>query len=537
MSNRIFSTVRSKRPRRNVFDLSHQVKLSANMGKLVPFLCQEIVPGDKFQVSTEVFLRFAPMVAPVMHNVNVYTHFFFVPNRLVWDNWENFITGGKNGDLAPPFPQFNVPASVINANPELFKSGSLMDYMGVAPFSADDVSSPSALLDDVSALPFRAYQLIYNEYYRDQNLSDPIDIDLGDGIVTDPLNLLTLRNRAWEKDYFTSALPWAQRGGDVSLPLGNTAPVRLTDDPNNQWFEKNDGSAFVDGSNASWLRQSAITPGDRHGKLTDGTSPSRFNPGTSLEADLTDASGATINDLRRSIRLQEWLEKNARGGARYVEQILAHFGVRSSDARLQRPEYLGGGKQPVVISEVLQTSSTDANSPQANPAGVGYSVGSSNRFKRFFEEHGYIIGIMSVLPRTAYQQGVPRHFRKFDKLDFYFPEFANLGEQEIYNSELYYNHLLPSKPTNNSTFGYTPRYAEYKNCESRVCGDFRDTLSFWTMSRIFPSPPSLSEPFVMADPTTRIFAVEDPSVQKLWIQLSNRIRAIRPMPVFGTPTL
>jgi hypothetical protein len=258
-----------------------------------------------------------------------------------------------------------------------------------------------------------------------------------------------------------------------------------------------------------------------------------------LKANLGEGTSVTINDLRRSIKLQEWLEKNARGGARYIEQIFSHFGVKSSDARLQRVEFLGGGKTPVVISEVLQTSATQApeiaETPLASMAGHGISVGSTHEFTKFFEEHGIVMGIMSVMPKTAYQQGTPRMFTKFDKFDYYFPEFAHLGEQEIKNKEIY---TTNDATYNEGTFGYTPRYAEYKYRESRVCGDFRSNLNFWHLGRIFSSAPNLNSAFVHPDPTTlnRIFAVTDDNTQHLWCQVYHDIKAIRPMPKFGVPS-
>lgn len=539
MSRNLFNSIRAKKPNRNVFDLGHERKFSMNMGQLVPILCQEVVPGDSFRVNTEMMLRFAPMLAPIMHRVNVYTHYFFVPNRLLWNQWEDFITGGEDGTSVPVFPTLNFNSRNMK---KLLTVGSLADYMGI-PVVPDNVTPVNGMA--VNALPFRAYQLIYNEFYRDQNLQDPVAINLNSGVATlvETDELCTLRNRAWEKDYFTSALPWAQRGGEVTLPLSGDANV---------YYDSEVGSSQKLVSAEQGLPGPVATKGIAS-KLSTGGGESylitqesltetpdyvNIDPNGTLKADLSDVNSFTINELRRSAALQRWLERNARGGARYIEQILSHFGVRSSDARLQRPEYLGGGKSPVAISEVLQTSSTDSASPQANMAGHGMAVGRSHEFKKFFEEHGFIIGIMSVIPRSSYQQGLPRIFSKFDKFDYFFPEFAHLGEQEIKNRELYFSFENDGK--NEDLFGYTPRYAEYKFIPGSVHGDFRTNLSFWHLGRIFSQRPNLNGDFVQVKPETldRIFAVNDEAAtNKLWIQIYNDVKAIRPMPKFGTPML
>lgn len=269
-----------------------------------------------------------------------------------------------------------------------------------------------------------------------------------------------------------------------------------------------------------------------------------MDPNGTLEADLSAVTASTINELREAFQLQKWLERNMRNGSRYIESILAHFGVKSSDARLQRPEYLGGGKSPVVISEVLQTSGTTTqeidplyNSPQGNMAGHAVSAGQTNYFKKFFEEHGFIIGIMSIMPRTSYQQGIPRIFNKFDKFDYFWPEFAHLGEQEVKNQELYFDTSATQK--NDDTFGYQSRYAEYRYIPSSVAGDFRDNLLFWHLGRKFENVPSLGEAFITADPQNngweRIFAVQDAEVHKIWVQMIHKVKAVRPMPVFADP--
>lgn len=559
----IFNSIRLKRPKRNVFNLSYENKLTMNMGELVPIMCMPIVPGDKFRVNTEALVRLAPLVAPMMHRVNVYMHYFFVPNRLVWDQWEDFITKGIDGADTPVLPYLRLleNTSLIETQAKIanyFGDSSLWDYLGLPSLAGVGSVSYSDLIARngvvvptdfrVSALPFRAYQLIYNEYYRDQNLTDPIEFSLGGGPVVgaELAQLLALRRRAWEKDYFTSALPWLQRGPEVTVPIngGQTGLDVYYQSPG-----ANKGQVWRDQLGRNWdigaVYDPALIayPGQRPdqgqyvatksgGTANDNRAP-ELDPNGTLKVDV-DEMGVSIQDLRTSNALQRWFERNARGGSRYIEQILAHFGVRSSDARLQRPQFLGGGKMPIAVSEVLQTSSTNATSPQANMAGHGISAGVNNGFKHFFEEHGYVIGLMSILPRTGYQQGVPRDFTKFDNMDFYFPEFAHLSEQEIKNQELY----VSSDPTyNEGTFGYTPRYAEYKYHESEAHGDFRGNMSFWHLNRIFTDKPNLNTTFVECNPSDRVFATAGIRDDKFWVQIYQDVKALRLMPKYGTPML
>jgi hypothetical protein len=501
----LFNSIKLTKPQKNSFDLSHDVKLSTQMGQLTPILTLECVPGDKFNLGCESLVRFAPMIAPVMHRMDVSMHYFFVPNRIVWNNWEKFITDANSGIVAPYFNYSD------DYNPYPLNT-KFMDYMGVPPVPTGGVAQ------QINALSVAAYQCIYNEYYRDQNLQAPIDYKLRDGnniTSTDDRNrLLTLRNRAWEHDYFTSSLPFAQKGAAVDIPIGlveGDLPVYLN-------------SASGTSLNGTPASVNVAAQGGR----TD-------VPADSLYADTSNAEiePTTINDLRRAFRLQEWLEKNARGGTRYIESILSHFGVRSSDARLQRPEYITGVKTPVVISEVLNTTGQNDGLPQGNMAGHGLSISSGKSGSYYCEEHGYIIGIMSVMPKTAYQQGIPKTFLKNDTLDYYFPSFANIGEQPVTKNELY-----AYTSNANDTFGYVPRYAEYKFMPSRVAGEFRTTLDYWHLGRIFATEPNLNSTFIECKPedTTRIFAVED-GTDPLYCHVYNKIQAVRPMPKYGTPSL
>ena len=561
----IFESIRLMKPKRSVFDLSYENKLSFDMGKLIPILRYDVIPGDKFRVNTEVFLRFSPLVAPIMHRVNCYVHYFYVPYRLLWDNgkddsWKQFITGGEDGLAQPVFPRVKIDPRLFTG---VYGKGTLMDYMGIN-FGVEPGAEGS--INEYSLLPFRAYQMIYNEYYRDQNLTPEVQFSRagGDSNVTTQLldgtdystayeaieQLFALRDRAWEKDYFTSALPFVQRGVSAQLPL-EFDPSKLRVGPaNGTTYETRSVSI-----NRAYMEDGSTPPGDdiyiqQSGIITTGGKPLAFSDqsgqsdhkhnikvdnwqiGLRRSSD-TPVTSPTINELRLAEHLQRWLEKNARGGSRYIEQILSHFGVRVPDYRLDRPEYLGGGKTPVVIKDVTQTSSTDATSPQGNLAGQGYAVGAKNKFKYTFQEHGIVLGIMSVLPRTAYQQGVDRFFTKFDKFDYYFPEFANLGEQAILNQEIYND---ATSEESLDTFGYQERYAEYKYRASEVHGDFKDTLNMWHMGRIFQNKPSLNTSFVSSNPTTRIFAVEQ-GVQHMWCQLYHDVRAIRPMPKHAIPSI
>jgi len=518
----LFDSIRLRRPKLNKFNLSHERKLTMNMGDLVPILFEEVLPGDKFRVSPEILIRLAPMLAPVYARCNAKVEFFFVPERLVWNEFENHITGGPDGTLNPPLPYF----PVSDANKHLLAKGSLADYMGIPPQADVPVIAPNM---GFTVQGFRAYQLIWDNYYRDQNLQPSLNISLAGGPVSDLEleKIMTLRKRAWEKDYFTSALPWAQRGGAVEIPLAGGTVNYM---PTSKVYQTSGAPPPGPGDK---LVSGGVTAEDLY--LDDGTGTNKSGRIENIED--IELEAVTINELRRAVRLQEWLEKNARGGARYIEQILSHFGVRSSDARLQRPEFLGGGRTPVVISEVLSTfqDPADAGNPQGNMSGHGISVGNQNGFSRRFEEHGYIIGVLSVLPRTSYQQGLPRKFVRFDKFDRFWPEFAHLGEQEIHDSEIFWD--AADNVRYNTTFGYQSRYAEYKFGQSTSHGDFRDSLAFWTMTRIFGARPNLNEQFITSDPTQRIFAVEDPSVHKLWVQVFNNVSALRPMPYYGTPSL
>lgn len=517
------NSVKISTPSTNAFDLSHDVKLSCNMGELVPVLALECLPGDRIKLGCENVIRLAPMLAPMMHRVDTRVEYFFVPNRLIWENWERWITnGGDAPQNDPPDPLPAHPFVEYNADGSggFAAYNDLLDYFGLP----DPTQCPEPLVPEkISALPFAAYQRIFNDYYRDENLQEPVFNELIDGdntstwtgTVSSSLGLL--RKRAWEADYFTKALPFAQKGQPVDLPLGT--------------FEDVEVKMFRPVGTVGTILQGVPD----NVPITGGQSDPVFTGQLYAEtSQLTGATAATINDLRLAFRLQEWLEKNARGGTRYSELIRAHFNVRPEDSRLQRPEYIVGVKNPIQISEVLNTTGTDEN-PQGNMAGHGISYARGNNGKYFCTEHGYVIGILSIMPKTAYLQGIPKHFMKYtDPTELAWPVFGNLGEQEIQNREI----MAFQDTASQLTWGYTPRYMEYKNLPSRVCGDFRTTLLFWHMARFFDplTPPLLNEDFIEADPTTRVFAVTEEIDDHIYCQLMHHITAVRALPFYGTPS-
>lgn len=553
--NTLFTRVKTPKPPVNKFDLSHDKMLTAGMGKLYPVLCQEMVPGDRFRVQSDMMCRTVPLVSPAFGSLKAYIHYFFVPNRLLWDQWEDFITGGEDG-TDRPVPPYVTYGDLITDQKNRFSQtknvgqGSLFDYFGIPV--VDDASGAGANSTPVSLLPFRAYALIWNEYYRDQNVDteENIETNKGGRIALGNNGQFSfwyhqLHRRRWLKDYFTSALPTPQRGPDVMLPIQGQANVQLDPD----WQAANAGSRttpiFRDldyAASGAELTQPGMLYGSASGGQTrysfgadkpDGLAHHLvYDPNGSLSADLASATAVTINDLRRAIALQKFYEISARAGSRYKEMIMGHFHVTPSDARLDRPEYLGGGVSTINVTEVPQTSATGDVSPQGNLAGKGFGIGRSNRSSFFAEEHGWLIGILSIIPDAVYFQGINKMWNRLNQEDYYWPSFAHLGEQPILKSELY----APfNQDTHDQLFGYAPRYAEYKYSPNTIHGEFRTTLANWTFARKLSSA-NLNSEFLAVPDINNPYAVQDDS-DKYLIWISHRIDALRPMPYYGTPSI
>lgn len=513
----IFNSVLFPAVKKNRFNLSHDIKLSFSMGELVPTCVMDVIPGDEVTISVENMLRFAPLISPVMHKVNVTTHYFFVPNRILWDEWEKWIVG--ESELPAPYVPLDATVGV----------GSLADYLGIPTGTYEEQVN-------ASAFPFAAYLKIWDEYYRDQNLQtekfQPLIPGNNGASLATYLTAAPL-HRAWMHDYLTSALPFAQKGDAVQIPLVTSDTVEVEHLLGPQPLVRVTG----DGSLLTNVTLDTGAAGEFQGNNTDAT----LDPNGSLVVDVQ-ADATDINTLRRAFRLQEWLERNARGGTRYVENILAHFGVKSSDARLQRPEYIGGSKQNMVISEVLATAQSNNDGSTAEVAvgtmaGHGISVGGGNTFRYRAEEHGYIIGLINVQPVTAYQDGLHRSWSRFDRLDYAWPSFANIGEQEVLQKEVRARVEATTDP--NRVFGYVPRYAEYKFMNSRVAGEMRTSLAFWHLGRIFTqtTDPELNENFITCQPSTRIFAVTSSESDHIYAHIFNNIKAVRKLPRYGIPTI
>lgn len=449
------------------------------------------------------------MVAPMMQRVREYQHYFFVPFRLLWANWSKYITGNEGAAL-PAFPFF----WMNDINCEL---KSLSDYLGLPIVPTGGYTDPPA----VSAMFHAAYQLTWDRYYRDQNLIAQIVPDQGfplvDGDNSSSSTLFSKRRRAWRHDYFTSCLPFAQKGSPVEIPVVAN-------------FE--DVGVYVNNFTGANLTNS-LPPNPLQVAGHPATPPIPADTMFAATSDL-DVQATTINDLRVAYSLQEWLEKQARGGSRYDENILVFFGVKTEDYRLQLPEFIVGTSTDIFISEVLQTSSTDGTSPQGNMAGHGFATTSGKYGSYYCKEHGIILGIKSIIPEATYQQGIPRQFLKIDDpYQFFWPQFEHLGEQEILSKELFTTGIAAD---DNETFGYLPRYAEYRVANSRVSGEFRTSLNFWHWGRIFAARPVLDQAFIECNPDYRPFAVTSELEDHFLCDHVHDISAVRPMGKYGTPT-
>lgn len=547
-----FDKILLSTPSTNTFDLSKPNKLSFNMGELVPVLTQEVYPGDHFKINVEHLMKTAPLVFPTMHKVKTKVEYFFVPNRLLWKQFEEFQAYDTLNDV-PEHIYISLNDSE-GGTPVVHpvEVGSLADYMGIPTGDYSAVAgadNPNHPLNKINPLPFMAYWKIIDDYYRDQNLQEPrTDIIDDEGYVGGhwmfnddtggvPTSKVfakgTLANRCWEKDYFTSALPFAQKGQEVVLPLAGTADIEYVPDGEPDLIKD------VDGLQATTARKELLT---NNGEFTvDDTASippipdkqATLDNSAHLKARLDSAVQTTINDFRVANRLQEFFERNARLGTRYIEQMLGKFGVRISDERAHRAEFIGSTSAPLVFSEVLQTSETETTA-LGQQAGHGQSINNDFVVNHFCEEHGFIIGILSVIPETNYSQGLSKMFVKEDILDYYDPMFANLGEQAVKNWEIYCN---VNQTLARGTFGYQSRFAELKYNTGEVHGEFRTELSPWHMARKFDALPVLNSEFVTSDPTHDIFADTDPSSQKMFAYVHHRIIGKRKIPYFSTPSI
>lgn len=531
---------------RSVFDRSHTWKGTFKAGELVPFFVDEVLPGDTFNLSTAMLTRLSTPIVPIMDNLYISTHFFFVPNRLIWEHWEAMNGDQRSGPTAKT--DYLVPQAVINNLP----IGSIGDYLGLPTGVNANVS--------VNELPLRAIALIWNDWFRDENLQNAVNIDkntereyVGDSAVSGSncnnpiLYSSNCLKRAKRKDYFTSALPWPQKGPGVEISLGGSVPVDVASNAqlNNPILAV--GGSFTGApqyalgissggtnSGADILWQTSKGNASADTRVTG----IKFDGGSGLTVDLSESTPISINDLRQAFQIQKLYERDARGGTRYTEILRSHFGVVSPDARLQRPEYLGGGRSRLNINPVMQTSATadGSGTPQGNLSAFGVGLDASHNFTKSFVEHGYIIGFVSVQSDLTYQQGLNRMWSRKGRFDFYWPVFAHLGEQAILNKEIY----CQGNEKDDEVFGYQERFADYRYYPGLITGQFRSTsptpLDIWHLAQKFDSLPALSSQFIEENPPIeRVVAVTDepPFLMDAFFKM----KCVRPMPVYATPGL
>ena len=508
---------------RSSFDCQSTHKTTFDAGYLVPVYVDEMLPGDTFRLNMTAFARLSTPIYPIMDNMHLDSFFFFVPNRLIWSNWQKFM-----GQQANPSDSISyvVPQQVSPAGG--YAVGSLQDYMGLPTVGQ------VAAAGTVSHCAFwpRAYNLIWNEWFRDENLQNSVTVDLGDG--PDTVTNYTLLRRGKRKDYFTSSLPWPQKGASVSLPLGTSAPV----------LSNNTQIDFKSAGGNMPMTWATISGASYPASIVATTYPDpvKFGTNTGLYADLSTATAATINQLRQSFQIQKLLERDARGGTRYTEIIRSHFGVISPDARLQRPEYIGGGSSNISINPIAQTSGTSASgttTPLGTLAAMGTALAHNHGFTYSATEHGVIIGLVSVRADLTYQQGLARMWSRSTRYDFYFPVFATLGEQAVLNKEIY----VRGDANDDNVFGYQERWAEYRYYPSRISGLFRSTasgtLDAWHLAQRFTTLPTLNTTFIQdSPPVDRIVAVGAAANGKQFIFDSFfDCKKARPMPMYSVPGL
>ena len=527
----LFSQIPSTQIPRSVFDRSHGYKTTFNSGYLVPFYVDEVLPGDSFKLTATLFARLATPIVPFMDNLYLETFFFFVPNRLVWDNWQKF-----NGEQKNPADStdFLIP-TVSGTN---VQNQTLWDYFGL-PTNVNKALK-------VNALPFRAYNLIFNEWFRDENLQESLKVPTGDG--PDNLSDYSLVRRGKRHDYFTSCLPWPQKGPGVEISIGGSADVSIPAGNNLGQIALSESGTLTVFPYAKTYR---LDTGSRSRVIdslylqnSEGSSPgsaSFVNVGVTIPAltgtaNLSSATPISINDLRQAFQIQKLYERDARGGTRYTEILRSHFGVISPDARLQRPEYLGGSSARISINPVQQTSATNDTTPQGNLAAFGVVSDSFHGFSKSFVEHGYVFGFVNVRADLTYQQGLNRMWSRQGRFDFYWPVLAHLGEQAVLNKEIY----AQGTADDDKVFGYQERYAEYRYYPGQITGKFRSTdpqpLDSWHLAQKFSSLPTLSAQFIQDDPPVeRVIAVQDEP--QFLFDSYIRLKCARPMPVYSVPGL
>lgn len=558
-----FSDAPAMYMKRTKFDRSHVYKTTFNSGKLIPVFVDEILPGDTTRMSVNYFARLATPIKPIMDNIYLDWFFFFVPNRLVWEHWQNFCFEQEDPD---DDTDYVIPTVTATGNSENAYVGSLWDYFGL-PINT------SGNLSGISALPFRGVYLIYNEWFRDENLQKSVKIQKGDAnevlnstraseqpawVFTSGSDIvpgLACPPRGKRHDYFTSSLPWTQKGPGVSIGLAGTATL-VDPSPVSGYFvqQSNDslGAAQLseDGGvhsvytgNGSLRYQGGYsTTIAGHSVNNSGLATVTAQPGSSwlsksAYADLDSSSVFTINSLRTAFQMQKFYERLARGGSRYTEVLRSFFGVVSPDARLQRPEFLGSFTKMVNVNPIAQTSATDDTSPQGNLSAYGVTAAKFHGFTKSFVEHGYIFGFVCARADLTYQQGINKMWLRSTVYDFYWPTFAHLGEQAIELREIY----AQGVEADTSVFGYQERYAEYRYKPSQITGKFRSSvtggnLDVWHLSQFFKNAPTLSEEFIIENPPIeRIIAV--PSEPEFLLDIGFRYTTVRPMPMFGTPGL
>lgn len=539
-----FSDAPAMYMRRTKFDRSHVYKTTFNSGKLIPVFVDEVLPGDTTRMSVNYFARLATPIKPIMDNIYLDWFFFFVPNRLVWEHWQNFCFEQEDpGDSN----DFVIPTVTATGNSDNAYVGSLWDYFGLPV-------NTSGTLSGISALPFRGVYLIWNEWFRDENLQKSVKIQKGDTnevldssraseqppwVFSSGTTLvagLACPPRGKRHDYFTSALPWTQKGPGVNISLTGNAPVH--GDGQRLGLAPNDASNAVGylgmTSNVGAILRN-VGGSEWNGSATAFVTTDGSKSG--LLADLSDVSAITINGLRTAFQMQKFYERLARGGCRYTEVLRSFFGVVSPDARLQRPEFLGSFTKMVMVNPIAQTSATDNTSPQGNLSAYGVTASKFHGFTKSFVEHGYIIGFVCARADLTYQQGINKMWLRSTVYDFYWPTFAHLGEQAIELREIY------AQGTSNDSlvFGYQERYAEYRYKPSQITGKFRSSvtggnLDVWHLSQFFVNAPTLNEEFITENPPIkRIIAVQDEP--EFLLDIGFRYTTVRPMPMFGTPGL